>query len=354
MNTEKPKKRRFVWAVCYGLVLAGFTGYVMLDTFVIPKESNTDAGKANMSLFENVQTVTVGDSSASKQTSEQEQTTSRKQSGKTSSGRTKRSKTAAAEDNTQTETKLTTDRDADAQGQYTDENISITVSETRVNDTDIHVADIWLSSVQYMKTAFAKNTYGRNVTDETSDIAEQNNAILAINGDYYGARSSGCVIRNGVLYQDNASPSSDILCIYADGHFEITNSGEKSGQELIDEGVWQAFTFGPALVENGSVTVSATQEVGKAMASNPRTAIGILGEGHYVFVVSDGRTSDNEGLSLSELAAFMQSLGCTTAYNLDGGGSSTMVFNNEIINVPTTSGNSMSERKVSDIVYIGY
>ena len=58
-------------------------------------------------------------------------------------------------------------------------------------------------------------------------------------------------------------------------------------------------------------------------------------------------------LSLYELAEFMTSLGCETAYNLDGGGSSTMVFNGTVINKPTTNGHHIKERSVSDIVYIG-
>ena len=62
------------------------------------------------------------------------------------------------------------------------------------------------------------------------------------------------------------------------------------------------------------------------MASNPRTAIGVIGELHYLFVVADGRTSESEGLSLYELAQIMQKYGCITAYNLDGGGSSTLYF----------------------------
>ena len=90
------------------------------------------------------------------------------------------------------------------------------------------------------------------------------------------------------------------------------------------------------------------------MASNPRTAIGQIDELHYVFVVSDGRTSASDGLSLYELASFMSELGVRTAYNLDGGGSSTMVFNGRVVNNPTTNGRSISERSVSDIVYIGY
>ena len=113
-------------------------------------------------------------------------------------------------------------------------------------------------------------------------------------------------------------------------------------------------SFGPGLIENGKVSVSSSYEVAKAMNSNPRTAIGIIDDLHYVFAVSDGRTSESEGLSVRELAEFMKSLGVKTAYNLDGGGSSTMWFNGSIVNKPTSNGRTISERSVSDIVYIGY
>ena len=143
-----------------------------------------------------------------------------------------------------------------------------------------------------------------------------------------------------------------MLCIYADGTLKVISPDEYTAEELVSQGVWQAFSFGPELVEDGQIAVTQNQEVGKAMASNPRTAIGMISPNHYVFVVSDGRTSESEGLSLYQLAQFMQGLGITTAYNLDGGGSSTMYFNGEVINNPTTTGN-IKERGVSDIVYIG-
>ena len=180
------------------------------------------------------------------------------------------------------------------------------------------------------------------------------NAILAINGDYYGAQERGYVIRNGVLYRSTAKSGNEDLVIYADGSFEIISEDDITAEELLEKGAQNVLTFGPALVENGSVSVTEGEEVGKAMASNPRTAIGIIDENHYVFVVADGRTSENEGLSLYELAEFMESLGVQTAYNLDGGGSSTMYFNGEVVNQPTTNGHSIEERRVSDIVYIGY
>ena len=125
-----------------------------------------------------------------------------------------------------------------------------------------------------------------------------------------------------------------------------------TAEQLAANGAVQVLSFGPALIENGRLSVSEDTEVGRSKASNPRTAIGIVDNLHYVFVVSDGRTEESEGLSLLQLAEFMQKLGVQTAYNLDGGGSSTMVFNGTVINNPTTSGRTISERSVSDIVYI--
>ncbi len=236
---------------------------------------------------------------------------------------------------------------------YRDENMRISLSTYYENDTTIYVADIQVDSPELLKTAFSQNSYGRNVTAATSDTAADVDAILAINGDNYGSREKGYVIRNGVLYRDTASKGQEDLVIYADGSFEVINESEISAQELIDNGAVQVFSFGPGLIEEGDIIVDADDEVDRAKASNPRTAIGILDENHYVFVVSDGRSTESEGLTLKELALFMQSLGVQYAYNLDGGGSSTMVFLDEVINNPT-SGRSDGERAVTDIVFIGY
>lgn len=294
----------------YVIVLVIFTVYMLLDTFVITKK---------LAVVSN-QSRSVSSSSDSSVSNS---------SGK--SGSVTKSSTA-----------------------YEDDNIKIALIDYRENDTDIHMADVKVSSSEYLKTAFAQSSYGRNVTEKTYDIAESVNAILAINGDYYGAQESGYVIRNGVIYRETAKSGNEDLVIYGDGSFEIIDEDDITAEELLEKGAQNVLAFGPALVEDGSVSVTEDEEVGKAMASNPRTAIGIIDENHYVFVVADGRTSDNEGLSLYELAEFMESLGVQTAYNLDGGGSSTMYFNGQIINKPTTNGSSIKERSVSDIVYIGY
>lgn len=237
-------------------------------------------------------------------------------------------------------------------GTYSDSKSKITVTQYRAYDSNIYVADVEVADGTSILSAFANNTYGRNITDTTSDMAEENNAVLAINGDYYGARQSGYVIRNGVVYRNQGTNGEDMV-ISKDGSLSFISESDTTTDSLIQKQAWQVLSFGPVLVENGQIAVTENDEVGMAMASNPRTAIGTVAKNHYLFVVSDGRTSESAGLSLYELANFMKSLGATNVYNLDGGGSSTMVFQGEVVNNPTTNGNKISERAVSDILYIG-
>ena len=310
--------KKYLWGILYGILLTAFTAYVLMDTFVIARV---------------YQTVPSGEESSVSESKTPDD------SGSSTSGESFAESSDAAV--------ITSDS-------YEDGNISITVSEYRKHNTSIYVADVQISSAEYLKTAFAQGVYGRNVTEKTSKIAQQRNAILAINGDYYGSQQSGYVLRNGVLYRESASYNQEDLVIWADGSFEIITETSVSASQLLESGAEQILSFGPALVMDGQISVTKEEEVGKAKTSNPRTAIGVVDELHYLFVVSDGRTDESEGLTLYELAEFMQSLGAETAYNLDGGGSSTMYFNGEVINNPTTNGRTIKERSVSDIVYIGY
>lgn len=312
--------KKYIWGIFYGILLTSFTVFVLLDTFVITRVYTA---------------VPNSDNSNSR----------------TTSGYDSGEKDDAVSDNTSISEPQSAVITANS---YKDDNISITITEYRENDTTIYVADVQLSSAEYLKTALAYGAYGKNVTEKTSEIAKENNAILAINGDYYGSQEKGYVLRNGVLYRDVASSSQEDLVIYQNGSFEIITEENVSADSLLSGGAQQILSFGPALVVNGEISVTENEEVGKAKASNPRTAIGIVDELHYLLVVSDGRTSESEGLSLYELAGFMQSLGASVAYNLDGGRSSTLYFNGEVVNNPTTNGRSIKERSVSDIVYIGY
>lgn len=235
---------------------------------------------------------------------------------------------------------------------YQDESMSVQLTTLRRDGTTCYVADVRLASPALLRTALAENTFGRNVTDTVSELAGANGAVPAINGDFYGSRKSGWCLRNGVLYRGaSASSPTELLLVDASGDFSIADDRTMTAGNA--EGLWQIFSFGPALVTDGEVSVADGDEVARSMTSNPRTAIGQIGSLHYAFVVTDGRTEESAGLSLVQLADLMLEIGCETAYNLDGGGSSTMVFQGEVVNNPTTNGRTITEREVSDIVYIG-
>jgi len=235
---------------------------------------------------------------------------------------------------------------------YKDDNISIKIEPVNENGVVYYVVDIQLSSVEYLQSAFAQNAFGKNITQTTSSMATANNAILAINGDYYGFRDSGLIIRNGVLYRDTprSSPDDQALLIHSDGSFSVVEEGSVNGEDLVASGVLQSLSFGPVLVNEGVIQSCTTNFV--SVKDNPRTAIGMIAPLHYLIVVVDGRTSTSSGMTLKELAQVFVDRGAVIAYNLDGGGSSTLWFNGNVINNPT-DGRSGGERTVSDIPLIG-
>ena len=342
MHNKKLLKKPLAIGLAAGLLIASLDSYVLLKTFVISevqavvvKNTTSDIAQA----AENTDT-TINSNTTTTDNSDKNTTTLKNESTNSSTANTTESSEG---------TKTVTD------SSYKDSNVDINITTVRKNNTTVYVADVKLSDSSYLKTALAYDSFGTNVTEATSSMATNNNAILAVNGDYYGADRSGYVIKNGVIYRNTVRSDSEYpdLAIYKDGSFKIIYETEVTAEELLADGVVNLFAFGPSLVENGEISVDQNTEVRQAMAKNPRTAIGIVDKNHYILVVSDGRTSESEGLSLYELAEVLKEYGATTAYNLDGGGSSTMYFNGNIVNNPTTNGHRISEREVSDIVYIG-
>ncbi len=372
----KTLKKPFVFSILYSVFLILLSLAILLDTFVIPNEITPNGDGEIISADIKFTFGEIDDTPAEDTTcvgTSSDEITSPIESavvsdvtennGVTDSVTEKNESTdALTENTTDEETTSPPETEPDVSlpvitdTEYRDENIRITLETVRIHDTEVYIADIYLSSAEYFKTAMAQNKFGTNITDKTSTIAKQNGAILAINGDYYGANKKGYVIKNGNLYRESVRSDYkyDDLCVMFDGSFKIYNEKDISAKQLLNSGVYQLFGFGPVLVNDSEICVSARDEVGVAMASNPRTAIGVVDKLHYIFVVSDGRTSESEGLSLLQLAELMKDRGCTTAYNLDGGGSSTMYFNGRVVNKPVNRGSSISERQVSDIVYIGY
>lgn len=208
-----------------------------------------------------------------------------------------------------------------------------------------YVADIYVRSVAQFRTALAKDTFGRGINEPIKTLSQNNGAILAVSGDNYGL-NNGIVIRNGVLYREKAG-SADLCVLYKDGTIKTFGGREFNAKAELEKGAWQAWSFGPTLLNGDGSAI--TSFAGHLSYKHPRCALGYYEPGHYAFVLVDGRQGNySAGMTLEELARLFEEMGCTAAYNLDGGQTAQMTFNHELVNRPYNGG-----RNVSDIIYIG-
>lgn len=226
--------------------------------------------------------------------------------------------------------------------------------EYKNHDLRFFIVNLHLANPAQMQTAFAGEAYSKRNVEAPSDIAARHGAVLAINGDYYNYKDDyGMIIRNGTLYR-SASSTRDHLLVYADGTFKGLPAADYvkgAGEQYVADGVVQSFAFGPLLVMDGQATTMPEKYIvsTKDHIREPRTAIGMVNPNHYVIIVADGRRNgwSEKGMTLQELQQVFIEQGCQIAYNLDGGGSTSLVVNGERLNRSSGS----RERDVSDIVY---
>ena len=225
------------------------------------------------------------------------------------------------------------------------------------------VCDVQVSSPKVLSTVFHNDRVLEAESDRQRQsrmertavletIAQNNQAVLAINCDFCGSHENGIIIRNGVLCRAKTTKKLDMLIIDSNGDFSLhyDRNGEDPkafAQELLNRGVWQTIEFGPALVENGAALPldNKTHVVStRSSQLEPRTGIGQVGPLHYVIIVAEGRRDGySEGLSLQNFQQLFLDYGAQTAINLDGGGSTKIWFYNQVINRPTSP-----TRQVSD------
>lgn len=193
-----------------------------------------------------------------------------------------------------------------------------------------------MADIRCLQTAFAQNTYGVGYTEKLTDMAARLSAVLASNGDSYSNNhnvNNGTIIRNGVVYR--SMPSDVETCVlFSDGTMKIYQPGSIDLQELIDNGAWQSWVFGPSLLDDSGKAKTDFIARSYLQESHPRTALGYYEPGHYCLLLVDGRQSTSRGMYLSEMASLFESLGCKAAYNLDGGHCSFLYFNGGIVSHP--------------------
>ncbi len=200
-------------------------------------------------------------------------------------------------------------------------------------------------------------------------IAKNHNLVFTMDGDYFIYRLSasnrnkyrqavGVAIRQGEILVDipasekrNTYPPLDMLALFPDGDMRVYKAREKTAQELVDLGAMDVLSFGPYLIRDGEIN---TSYVYYGTTPQPRAAIGMVRKGHYFAVIVEGRIRPSKGMSCMELSELMADLGCTTAFNLDGGWTSAMVFMGKQLNQLDNSGIKDNARPQNEVMGIGF
>lgn len=192
----------------------------------------------------------------------------------------------------------------------------------------------------------------------TSQIAKRMQAVAAINGGGFedqsgesmwagtGGKPTGVLISDGKIISNdinNRNSKIDVMAMTKDGVLLV---GPHSINEMMKLNVTEAISFGPALIVNGKTTIKSG-DGGWGIA--PRTAIGQKRDGTILMLVIDGRQAGSIGATLKDVQNIMLEYGAYNATNLDGGSSSTMFYDGEVINNPC---DPLGERSVPSIVYV--
>lgn len=175
-------------------------------------------------------------------------------------------------------------------------------------------------------------------------VAKREKAVIAINaGGFYdpdwnsnGALPHGTVIQKGKVVSDyeDARMGGGFVGFTYDDKLVL---GKMSADEALAMGIRDAIEFGPFLIVNGK---SSFVKGNGGWGIAPRTAIGQREDGIVLFLVINGRLATSIGADMGDLTEIMENYGAVNAANMDGGSSSALVINNEIINTPVAGGDN--------------
>ncbi|MBQ8554491.1 MAG: phosphodiester glycosidase family protein [Clostridia bacterium] len=234
-------------------------------------------------------------------------------------------------------------------------------------------ADIYtdVEAGEMLKTIWNDEEKRTKVRVDAAETAIKNGVVFAMNTDYFtyrvdvdaSGRVTGVVVRDGeILYDEpyteqkaNVSglfPNLDMLAFFKDGSMNVYRSYEITAQELVDQGAYAVYSFGPYLMKDGKLSAMAYDS---SESKNPRCAIGMVEPGHYVAIMAEGRLKRSEGVTVSYLAKLMRAKGCENAFNLDGGQTAVMIFMGKQINqIGAYDGGKTNSRKTCEVMGVGY
>lgn len=244
---------------------------------------------------------------------------------------------------------------------YEDPTISVHIEMGRTKTgmgCDYWVATIKIKDASQLRTA-AKDGFDVEHRIEAAQLAKRQKAVLAINGDYFCYTGKGLIIRQGETYLDLLDGDRDVLLVDEDGDFhgiraakkgDIASRVDENGikiYEINGKRVINAFFFGPLLVVDGKANNNMKLRDDMAATEvRQRMAIAQVGPLEYKCICCASNANGNAGMTLKTFASVVAKQNVKVAYNLDGGNSTMLIFNNKKVN-PTYKG----DRPIVDIIY---
>ena len=220
--------------------------------------------------------------------------------------------------------------------------LEIEITKERHYETDNYVAHIKMTNPAHIKTIYSDLEW-TNLGCEISTFNKRINSIFMVNGDFRNAEFGEKlgIVRNRMVV--NNKKFNNVLGMDMNGNLKKVYA--TNAAKVLESNIRDTWTFGPWLIENGRI-----KDVNNE-ARAPRTFIGQVKRTdnilEYVIVVADGRSDTNAGLTMKECANILKEKNCHIGYNLDGGGSSVMMFNGKVLNDPC-----YGERADIDYIYI--
>lgn len=239
---------------------------------------------------------------------------------------------------------------------YEDPSISVSIERGRIYETNYVVAHVKLQNASQIRTTMAQSYYSPSTLFGTT-MARRANAVLAINGDFFSSRNNeGYVARQGKVYRTKCNNQNyDILIIDENGDLNILEKPNNDAIAAFEGTPINGFTFGPGLIVNGEVRRHEGNSFYAGEKSAQRMCLAQIGPLEYLCICSEGPEDPGSvGMTLDQFTDFVatfdgeqQPYKIINAYNLDGGSSSTMVFNGDKINSP----NNPKARPLCDMIY---
>lgn len=246
---------------------------------------------------------------------------------------------------------------------YASDTLIVIITKTKWgHSNEVFLSHVFVKSPSQLKVDMANGMWNNGIGVELpSSAAKRNNAVLLTNGGNFslnnptpefpygmtgGWHNTPRIIRGKNMNGVEVVNKEGTIGFFKDGDFRVIPKGT-TVQELYQQGIVHTIQFGPTLVDNYKALNSEWSDYGNSYC--PRTVWGIKKPLEYYVMVSSGEYYSN-GMSYDECASLFEKLGCRTAINFDGGGSSTLIYKGRMLNVPgATSG--PEERRVTDFVF---